>query len=271
MLRYRLRQLQHRAERLIRNPGATPHPNPLLVVGNQKSGTSAIAALLGKATEQPVLVDLFYRFGPRSLPYLRGEKPLDELLARSPHYLSRPIWKEPEFVLFGPELDRLFPDSPRVFIVRDPYANTRSILDRLGLGGDVEQVPADLAAKMRRQLPLWDPVLRGPRDGWVGESVVDTLALRWANAARQYLDAPDRYRLVRYEDFRKAKRETIESLAADLGLEVTTDITADVDRPFQKPGRPKPAAEFFGAANLDRLHTRCGELLDAFGYEPVIP
>ena len=37
-----------------------PYTKPIFILGNQKSGTSVIGALLGKLTNKPTAIDLFY-------------------------------------------------------------------------------------------------------------------------------------------------------------------------------------------------------------------
>jgi len=253
--------------RWLHDRSAVPAERPLLVFGNQKSGTSAIASLLAIATGKSVLIDLFYRFGGAADPVLRGQQPLAEIWNRSSAYLNRDILKEPEFVLFADDLDKLYPRSPRLFIVREPLDNLRSILNRLDCPGTAKQISPALRRRLGRQAPLWLPVVDGPRPGWTGEDLIETLALRWKNAAQVYLRAPRRFQLVTYESFLADKVGRIGDIAQNLGWPVLQDISSQVSRPFQPAGKRVSPTDFFGTETTRRIVDLCGPEMEALGYD----
>ena len=89
------RRLIRRARRLIAERLAVVNRRPLIVLGKEKSGTTAIAALLGEATGLTVTLDIPALFIDGLRPILRGEAELAELIARQRLAFSRDIIKEP--------------------------------------------------------------------------------------------------------------------------------------------------------------------------------
>jgi hypothetical protein len=251
----------------VRNFLAQPHPDPIFALGNQKSGTSAIAALLGMATNLSTTIDLRREVGKQTYPRIvSGELEFDELIRRNPLDFSRAIIKEPNLTLFYTELRARYPESRFVFVVRDPRDNIRSILDRLRIAGDLTRLEA---SHMHHVDPGFALVLDGRWCGIEGgEHYIDRLAERWNACADVYLSCADEIRLLRYEDFRADKRGAIEQLARHLGCRVSRDISDKVDIQFQQPGRHAVAWDVFFANNLRRIEARCSERMREFGYEP---
>ncbi len=256
-----------RLARVARRATARIPDAPVFVVGNQKSGTSAVAGLLGLATGRSACIDL-----PRAnrrrmyLPLHAGELGLDRFIALNRESFAHPIVKEPNLTPFlGPLLDR-FPRSRVVFIVRDPRDNLRSILQRLELPGDAEDLPAERIAATPGSWPL---VLDGRWLGIAGDTVIEQLAGRWTHLLNVWRSSHDRVELLRYEEFMRDRRACIESLAGRLGLEVRRDIAAEVDRPFQPRGDASVGwRKFFGQRNLDRIIAGCRGGMEELGYDP---
>ncbi len=246
------------------------HPAPVFVFGNQKSGTTAIAALLARAAGKTFSYDIFARLTAESHErLLSGQRPFRDLVAACPHEFEADVIKAPTFGLFYDDLGRLFPEGRFVFIVRDPRENIRSILDRLGLPGDLDALrPRERQAWA--DLPGWRFVMEGRLPPVAGANYVETLANRWNLFADLYLHDADRIECLRYEDFCADKTGTVAGLAARMGWEVVHDISAEVDRPYQRPGRNRgtPWREFFGPENLARIERLCGRRMQAFGYPP---
>lgn len=270
-LRYQGQMFRNRLYRFSRRNSCVCRPNPLLVFGNQKSGTSAIAGLLGAATGQTVQNDLFTRYGAEAIPVLKGEAPLSAIWAKSAPYLERDILKEPEFVFFSDELSEIFAGSKRIFIVREPFDNIRSIYNRLSIDGRSERVDRSVHREIAATRPLWLPVLEGPRVELTGESLIETLAMRWKFAANVYLQDQAKYLLVRYETFLADRVGTIEQVATELGFSVTKDITAQAMVSFQPPGQPMDPLQFFGEENVRRALDICRCEAAALGYAEPAP
>jgi hypothetical protein len=238
----------------------------VIVLGNQKAGTSAIAALLAEATCSSVTLDLRNEQAARPT-FIRcrlGRVPFAELVRRNRLDFSRDVVKEPNLSLLYDELVGYFPRARIALVVRDPRNNIRSQLNWLRFPGDLP----DVDERDRRRLTT---VQRSVLDaGWLGlrgENYADALALRWNAIADVHVRHPDRVRLVRYEDFCRDKVGAVGRLAAELGMAVKRDISAGVDRQFQPRGdRSASWPEFFGLENLTRITTRCAERMQNLGY-----
>lgn len=256
--------------RRLRVPPAIPD-RPVLVGGSPKSGTTAIAMLLGVATETEVASDPFHRLDQRGVDFrdrlYAGRLPVARLIDEHPDLFAAGIIKDPNFAFFiGPLLER-FPHSRFIFIVRDPRANIRSILNRLAIPGDARQETVD--AKLRELSEGWRRVLTGRTPDVAGSDFIERMAHRWNAAVDVYRSWADRVRLVTYEEFDRDKDGTIASLAADVHLEVKRPLGAAADRQFQPRGdRDIEWAEFFGERNLATIDRICGDRMRPLGYEP---
>lgn len=245
---------------------ATVHPDPVIVLGTQKSGTTAIASLLAAAVGEGVTDDVFYRYSePIESKLLAGRMDFATFVDRYRGHFANRIIKEPSFTFLYTGLEKVFPDARYVFVLRDPRDTIRSVLNRLDLPGNLHELDAHHLKRWRPWIG-WGLILRGaglPR----GETYIDRLAIRWRVAAELLLAHRERFILVRYEDFRGDKRGQIHQLAAQLDLPVRHDITDRLDVPYQRRGNPSVRwEEFFGPANLQRIDTICGETMRALGY-----
>lgn len=248
------------------NPLMRVNRAPIFLLGNQKSGTSAICELLGMSTGIAVTTDLKREVGGQFyLSVAQGDVPFRTLVRRNRWDLSRDIVKEANLTLLGRELKRHFPGARYVMIVRDPRDNIRSILDRVKVPGNLEALVPDAAYDIG---PGWAVVLGS---AWPGVTVrshyIEQLAERWNACADVYLRAPGDMLLVRYEDFAADKEGTIEGLARALGLAPRHAIGDKVDVQFQPRGNHGVSwGGFFGAPNLARIEQICGSRMAAFGY-----
>lgn len=259
-----IRFCQHRA--------ATVFPRPVIVGGSPKSGTTAIAALLARAVGARFSNDPFWHVVHHDakgflLPdILEGRLTVAQFVERYRAYFQAEIVKDPDFAYLYPQLRECFPQSKQVFIVRDPRDNIRSILNRLGIPGDLKELdPIDGYIPPGRQ--GWRATFEGRGLDITRGNYVERLAQRWSLGVRRYLDASSSIRLVRYEDFAADKVGTIEQLAEDLDMAVTVDISGDVDRQFQSRGHRNVVLEkFFGPDNLRAIETLCADGMSALGY-----
>ena len=268
LVRRRARLGSLRLRRGVRGLAARPREAPVFVLGHQKSGTSAVAALLAELTGSSAAIDLFEETrSPAIDRVVRGEMSLERYLRRNRLDFSRQIVKEASLTFLYPQLAARFPGARFVFVVREPLANLKSVLDRLGLPGDLERLSEEQLAAMP---PGWRLVFD---PGWLGlpaGSPVELLAGRWRRCAETYLASPHSFHLVRYDDFRAAKLTTLEALAGELGLEPRNDISARLDVQFQPAGdRSVPPERFFGAAVRERVERICGEPARRLGYRVV--
>jgi hypothetical protein len=252
--------------RIWREPLLPADHRPVFVLGQQKSGTSAIAGLLGEYTAATATIDLPQEIQDLTIPRIEaGEATIDQLINRNRNGFAAAIVKHPELTLIYPHLRQRFPTSRFVNVIRDPRDNIRSILDRVGLGGELSEIDANVWEQIPRP---WKLVLGGGDQRPTDFEHLDALCARWNWIADQYLANADEMELIRYEDFIADKAGSIAALARALGLPERSDITASLDRPFQPPGvnRHVDVALFFGT-NLDRIERACAVNMDRFGYK----
>lgn len=274
-IKHPVKAVQHRlqvgaidAQRVMQTRGKRICDNPIFVLGNQKSGTTIIAALMGKATNRNVTLDLTYYNDNHNEHYF-------DVYARTASFrkfiemnrleFSNPIIKEPNLTHFYTELHKYFPLGKFMMIVRDPRDNIRSILNRFKLPGNL----ADLNDDHRKLLVgPWPMVFDGSWCGLEGKNYIEMLAARWVLFVQMYLAHQQEMLLCRYEDFLNNKVGEIHQICQDQGLTVTTDIRDQVDVQYQSKGkRDVDWNEFFGPENLDRINTICKPAMDLMGYQ----
>lgn len=251
--------------RHVLNVASRPHPDPFFVLGNQKSGTTAIAALLSRATGLAATLDI-QDFTVHEQDALHaGQLSMQAFSEKHAHAFSKRIIKEPALSFLCRPLIGAFPRARGVWIVRDPRHNIRSILNRVGLPGDLGVSP-DLSG-----IPeAWRRILDNEWLGLESTNYIGSMARRWNLAVETYERHADRFVLVRYEDFVRDKATTIESLAATLGLSSVYDIRDMVDVQFQPKGsRSVPLLDFFGKKNLGIIHEVCGTKAEILGYKDI--
>ena len=254
-------------------PAATAEPSPpapappIFVLGNQKSGSTAIASLLAECIGGKASLDVLYQTRTRLADLLGQEDAVATLAQRRPKVFAADVVKDNDVIFLLPSLLAAFPDAQVVFVVRDPRDNIRSILNRVDLPGSQADLTADQYDDLRERLPGWYPILTNAGMATGPRQYVEALADRWVRAAQAYVDAAEHLTLLRYEDFCADKRGSIEALARSLERPVVHDITGSQDRQFQPRGdREVTPAAFFGEDNLRRIEHTCRALMSRFGY-----
>lgn len=257
-----------RVKRSVRSALSSVNNSPILVLGNQKSGTTAIAALLAEKAGLSATLDLNEMTAEDERKMHKREGGLAEFVASHKLEFSRDLIKEPRLTFLYPKLRERFPNGQYVFIIRDPRDNIRSILNRLELPGDKKYLGEGEIDSID---PVWSLVLNGEWMGLSGKNYVDMLAARWSRSARTYLDHDDAFCLVRYENFVADKVGTITGLAEQLGLEKSHAIDDKVDVQYQPRGnRSVDWDTFFGAKNLYRIENLCEPAMSSLGYSTTM-
>jgi hypothetical protein len=246
----------------LRALAARPHPRPVFVFGNQKSGTTAIAALLAAATGRRATLDFAGATEPFIGKLLRRETTLDEFVRANAWAFSADIVKEPNLTFAAPALMEHFGVARAVFVIRHPHDNIRSILDRLKLPGDLARL--DVAQVKANR--TWRSALAGSDIGLKPDHYVATLARRWLRAAEIFQGARENFELITYRDFKSDKPKAIARLAQALNMDAAHDIAPFAERPFQPRGNPRVAEEFFGTDNLSRIDAICGNAAASLGF-----
>ncbi len=236
----------------------------VVVLGNQKSGTSAIAHLLADHAGLTKTIDIPETWGTNLKKLLTGEVTLKELSHTYPERFFRQVVKEPNLTFFCSQVKEIYNQSRFVFVLRDPRDNIRSILNFIHVPGNRAHLKDDLPAMDPLWRPIFDPL---PFNLGPMTHPMDILAARWNHVADVYLKNKETFHPIRYETFCANKTRAIDTLAADLGLPKVNDISARVDIPYQPGGdRDISWIDFFGEENLHRIEKRCKGSMERLGY-----
>jgi 2-polyprenyl-3-methyl-5-hydroxy-6-metoxy-1,4-benzoquinol methylase len=236
----------------------------IFVLGNQKSGTTAIAWLIahyGKITNTLDIPELW----EEERKIFLGKRSLASFVKEYPQSFSAQLIKEPCLTFLYRELAEIFPDAHYVFIIRHPADNIRSILDRLKVPGHLEN--AELKIKSRN---TWKDLFYGTLLGSLKEEqYIARLAKRWVLSAEMYLKNRDKMLLIRYEDFLADKHKCIHTASQHLGIDAKNAIEHLLDVQHQSRGATRgiPWIECFGERNVEIIRKICGPYLKYFDYE----
>ena len=155
-----------------------------------------------------------------------------------------------------------------MFIVRDPRANIRSILDRLKISGKQNKLTDEQWAKVP---PIWRLVLDGKWLNLTGENYIEMLAARWNFCTDLYLKRHEILKISRYEDFLKNKIGEIQRIAQSFELDARNDISECLEVEYQPKGRNQDVDwQLFFGNNFARINKICGERMRLFNYNPNV-
>ena len=258
--------------RFLRNLLARGLPSArgrIIVSGMPKSGTTAIAMLMGAAARLPVNSDPFSRMDEAGIQFrdalYSGSSDLSELIQSYGQFFRGDLIKDPNFIFFADAVREIFPSAPFVIVIRDPRDNIRSILNRLNLPGRIQQEPPPYQGIN----PTWQRILEGRTPDVPGSNYVQRIAERWALASRLYLERADWMIPVKYEAFKAAKEKTVSETLRNLGFARLKPIDHLVDRQFQPKGDHTVTwEEFFGLKGLETIEAVCGAEMRQLGYPP---
>jgi hypothetical protein len=251
----------------IRHWMASVNESPILVLGNQKSGTSAIGHLLADYGGLSKTIDIPVLWGYRGLEVMTGTRRFADVVRNNAYFFSTDVIKEPMMTFFPDQVAERFPEGHYIFIVRDPRANIRSLLDSRGLPGDRSTLrPEDTQHLSAGRTLLDDDAWQIPAENYVG-----LLARRWNRAVEGAITLNSRvscFQLVKYEDFVDDKYASIQRIASALGIQERQDISERLDQHYQPrgPNRGVDWGDFFGAENLSRINNLCAKNMSRLGY-----
>tara|TARA_B100002019_G_scaffold265312_1_gene254775 strand:- start:12870 stop:13694 length:825 start_codon:yes stop_codon:yes gene_type:complete len=242
--------------------------NSTIIYGNQKSGTSAIASLLGMATGKSYIIDVFIKTGLEEKKLLDKKLSFYDYTKKYPNYFYQEIIKEPEFVFFLKDIRELYPYSNYVHILRNPFDNIRSIFNRINITSIEAENSCKLPRALSDQYPLWDLLIDTKRMPYSGTNIFEMLVYRWLYVAKQAnLAFSKKPILVKYEDFLIDKIAFIHELCSKLDYEVKNDITAYIDFNFQPKGHRVSKEKFFSNKQIDFIYEICGDEMFKNGYK----
>lgn len=239
----------------------------VIVTGMPKSGTTAVAMLLGVAAGVKTSSDPLTRLDQVGIEFrddlYAGRLRLGDLIEAHCRLFRLPIVKDPNFIFFVEDLIDLWPQARWVFTVRDPRANIRSLLNRVGMPGVGEranEIPDTVGETWRR-------VLEGRTPEIPGDTVIERLAHRWVAIATLARTCGIHMNVLRYEDFMSDKESSIRELSGGVGLCASRSIRHAMNRQFQPMGnRAVGQLEFFGHENLAIIEKVCANEMACYGY-----
>lgn len=239
--------------------------DPIFLFGNQKSGTSVVAASLAAATRQSATIDLKKEIKHPSFNRIGSNISLFGFIKKNKPDFCKKIIKEPNLTLFMDEFLSLYNCSKAVYLVRNPADNIRSICNRLNISSQQLMQPLGSISDLT---PAWKLVVD---NRWLGiecENYLDSLAGRWAYMEVLSRKVEDKLIFANYEHFMQHKVGFIKRLAADLGMELADPKALDkvVEVQFQHVGDKVAAEEFFTPQALSVIRRRCETGMSKFGY-----
>ena len=259
-MRYRLNQIKQGVQTRLKDMIARPHPDPIVVFGKAKAGTTVIAELLSKASGRSYSHDMLYRRNWDRTPDLHsGAYTIQQLMRRFGSEFSAGVIKEPNFTFVADQVIEALPGCRPVFAVRKPASNIRSILSRLKIPGDVTDVTISDYPELLRS-PQWQEMFDPKPLGLKPGTLVEILAQRWCLTTEAYLRQGDRAVAISYEAFQADKVREIEACLRRCGMPVMQDVSAFVDVQYQPAGAQGKVEAFFSEENLSVIEEICGSL-----------
>jgi len=226
-----------------------------LIVGCERSGTSAISNLLHLATGKSILDDpKEYWLKYPDIYANNGKFSFTQWIKLK----INSIVKIPGFATILTNLSKMhFGDFKTYYLIRDPRDNVAALLERVNQG--------------KAELFL--------NTGWLdinNENIVEKLAMRW----RRYLELAMKYQkydgdiiFIKYEDFFDNKLNTIKTISKQLNFYFDEDkISNGLGNQFRKswndrirgPGRWK--TDLY-ASDVNKINEICVKLMRIWGYE----
>lgn len=236
--------------------------SPIIILGNQKSGTTAIATLLAKRANINATIDTSVLWEPNLSKLLDGEFFLRDVIRKNKKPFVPKIIKEPNLTFFYNELKEIFINATYVFIVRDPRSNIRSLLNRINVDGTLDE----LKDKDINEIPfLWRSIFKNYFSSRA--HYIDILADRWNFCSDVYLNNKNSMILLRYEDFLTDKLHYIDLVLDKLNILPVKNIDLILDKQFQPKGNSEILwNNFFEEKNLHRIEYICKDNMDKLGY-----
>ena len=263
-----LREIPKDIKAAYLNQASSIHPKPIIILGHQKTGTTAIAALLGKATGKTFIIDPLLRVKRQDEvrdKLYNNELFLQDFIRRNKLFFSFDIIKDPNFSFLYEEVRECFPNAKYIFINRDPRDNLRSILNRLKIPGNLPKLNNSDLDKLPQN---WRIAIEGKHPSVSGSNYIEKLAHRWNIAAENYIKNRDSMVYISYEDFMKDKNAAIYNLAKKIGLKPEHDISKQVDVQYQPRGDHNTTwLDFFGKNNLHQINDICADKIKLFNYD----
>lgn len=244
--------------------------DPIFFLGNEKSGTTAIAALVSKATGLSCILDIPQIWNPIQMEIHDDFGNISKFIRSNRYFFSKSVIKEPCLTFELQNLLKIFPAAKFVLIVRDPRDNIRSILNRLKVPGTLKNLDLAKMELDSKTLQSWRTVLD---NRWLlphlkHRNFIHSMALRWNFIIDSYYLYRDRLVLVKYEDFLCSKEDFIIRLCEEMDLDVKYSFDEFLDFQFQPKGdNTNTWREFYGDDNYRILLDTCRDHMRMMKYQ----
>lgn len=248
------------------------------VLGHQKTGTTAIAALLARIADYGMSNDPLYEIdqgkGIIAKELLSNPQSFKKIVRRYPGLFGKEVIKDPDLIFIYPVLRECFKNTQYLFVIRDPRDTIRSICNRLKLEGTYSKNRIT-KADMYEGNYHWELILSNhlPKISHItdAQNFIINLAQRWKLAAEIYMHNSSEMQMVKYEDFLLDKENTIKNLAHKLNLPCLSTISEFLDVQYQPKGNASVQWDkFFGENNLLAIETICNKTMSEFGYRSTL-
>ncbi|WP_341200554.1 hypothetical protein [Croceibacter atlanticus] len=221
-----------------------PNPNPILIFGFPKSGTSAIAYLLSIRTNKSLTSDTKYLWEPYISNIKNESIDLKAHINKYSYPFSKDIIKEPNMVFIVEKILNIYKNPKILIIEREKLSNIRSILNRLKLPGDLKENP-----KINSVNKNWRAFIFKQNNHYI-----DVLN-------NHYLESQKNLQLlkefnpvyIKYEDFCKNKIGEIDRISTELNLKIKCEINDFLNVQYQPKGLVNSTNSDFFGENIVKL------------------
>lgn len=252
----------------VMNIFSSVNKSPIWVLGNQKCGTTAIATLIAEYGALSRSIDFGhsdYDAAAKLIEVNKNNLSVNEFIDHYRWYFSKDLIKEPHLTFLFDEFSKYIPNAKCVFVTRDPRDNIRSILNRVRLTGNKQEINIHKRSKI---LPIWKHILTNEGLDIEKGSYIENLAHRWCLASDSFLKNREDMIMVRYEDFMTNKEQSITDLCKKHSINCEQEIASKVDIQYQPKGNSKVCwTDFFGQQNLELIERICQSRMQQLGYK----
>ena len=173
--------------------------------------------------------------------------------------------KEPFLSYYIPQLFETFPMAKFILIVRNPFQNIRSILNRLEIPGDLENINFNDYDEIKKT-PVWKLALQSNMFGLKSSNYIESMANRWNYVVNSYLSNSNNIVIVKYEEFLQNKADFIQRLIKDINLDYVQDIKYKTEIQYQKKGNSDVDLSKFFGDNYEKIERICKINMNKIGY-----